>query len=264
MMDTVLQMTENIIQAPDDEKYRQLKMTNKALQSKVLCHNGGLDLLRIAGFRKETTDRQAVLHMDNANTAHLQELQGWIREQVAAALNMEGAQMIGAKVCAECTIQFRLPAGLRGNQPVFAAFFRHERLGAALDFAKKLLPPSRRAVAEVRLPFASMDLGSPDHLGQTIEAAGLVPRATLMVVAEASPEGAEARAPKKAPSEAAALAAARAERERCHRLLQEQRKADRERVLLQFQEDRKEFQDKNSHPSSQNQPDKEDVEMENT
>lgn len=52
---TGLKVLENVLQNPDEPKYRQMKRTNQALSSKLLAvaHDAGLALLQEAGFKED-------------------------------------------------------------------------------------------------------------------------------------------------------------------------------------------------------------------
>jgi len=47
---TVIKILDNVLDNPSEEKYQRLRKSNESLQSRVLAHPGGVDMLLAAGF----------------------------------------------------------------------------------------------------------------------------------------------------------------------------------------------------------------------
>lgn len=55
-IETLTKYLQNIIQHPDDEKYRKIRQSNRIFNEKVLPCEGALDFLLAAGFTEQTID----------------------------------------------------------------------------------------------------------------------------------------------------------------------------------------------------------------
>lgn len=55
-IETLTKYLENIINNPDEEKYRKIRMSNRIFCDKVKCVEGGLEFLHGAGFIEQTID----------------------------------------------------------------------------------------------------------------------------------------------------------------------------------------------------------------
>jgi hypothetical protein len=82
---TVLQLFTNIIDHPDEQKYRQLKCRNATLTSKVLSQRGGLDLLLAVGWKQRAWDFEEFLIFDDADLTLLCTAQEKIRKHLVSS-----------------------------------------------------------------------------------------------------------------------------------------------------------------------------------
>lgn len=57
-IETLTKYLQNIIQHPDDEKYRKIRQSNRIFCEKVLPCEGALDFLLAAGFIEQTIDEE--------------------------------------------------------------------------------------------------------------------------------------------------------------------------------------------------------------
>lgn len=60
-IETITKYLQNIIQHPDEEKYRKIRQSNRIFCDKVLPCEGALDFLLAAGFTEQTIDDEAFL-----------------------------------------------------------------------------------------------------------------------------------------------------------------------------------------------------------
>uniref|UniRef100_A0A336M5Y8 CSON009594 protein n=1 Tax=Culicoides sonorensis TaxID=179676 RepID=A0A336M5Y8_CULSO len=60
-VETLIRYIENIINHPDEEKYRKIRMSNRIFQEKVEHVEGALDFLRAIGFTEQTIDDEKFL-----------------------------------------------------------------------------------------------------------------------------------------------------------------------------------------------------------
>ena len=57
-MSTLLKILDNIIQDPNEPKYRKIRVQNKAFQEQVACMEGAIDFLLGAGFEEKQLSHQ--------------------------------------------------------------------------------------------------------------------------------------------------------------------------------------------------------------
>lgn len=67
-IDTLKKYLENIIQHPDEEKYRKIRMSNRVFSEKVQPVEGALDFLIGAGFLETNIDNEPFLIYSDDNT----------------------------------------------------------------------------------------------------------------------------------------------------------------------------------------------------
>lgn len=60
-IETITKYLQNIIQHPDEEKYRKIRQSNRIFCEKVRPCEGALDFLLAAGFKEQTIDDEAFL-----------------------------------------------------------------------------------------------------------------------------------------------------------------------------------------------------------
>lgn len=67
-IETLTKYLQNIIQHPDDEKYRKIRQSNRIFSEKVLPCEGALDFLLAAGFTEQNLDdEQFFIYSDENN-----------------------------------------------------------------------------------------------------------------------------------------------------------------------------------------------------
>jgi uncharacterized protein (DUF58 family) len=66
---TLQRLLQNIQDHPEEAKYRSIKRSNKAIQSRLLSIHGMLDILNIVGFRPLDSDTLSIISLDNVDTA---------------------------------------------------------------------------------------------------------------------------------------------------------------------------------------------------
>lgn len=85
-IETLTKYIENIIQHPDEEKYRKIRRSNRIFADKVAPCEGALDFLLAAGFIEQTIDDEPYLiYLDENNPNGIDEL----KELVEALHNSE-------------------------------------------------------------------------------------------------------------------------------------------------------------------------------
>lgn len=67
-IETLKKYLENIIQHPDEEKYRKIRMSNRIFADKVAPCEGALDFLLGAGFVEQTIDDETFLIHSDENS----------------------------------------------------------------------------------------------------------------------------------------------------------------------------------------------------
>jgi PUB domain len=78
--ETVFKMLDNIIANPEEPKFRDLRATNKTLQSKVLNAHGGKELLHLLGFEKIFKFGENYYFMSEVSLDYLQQAKGWLQQ----------------------------------------------------------------------------------------------------------------------------------------------------------------------------------------
>lgn len=60
-VDTICKYFKNIIDNPDEEKYRRIKISNKIFQERILSLEGSLDFFISAGFKQESLEKDGII-----------------------------------------------------------------------------------------------------------------------------------------------------------------------------------------------------------
>lgn len=66
-IETLTKYLQNIVQHPDEEKYRKIRQSNRMFAEKVGPCEGALDFLLAAGFSEQTIDNEAFLIYSDEN-----------------------------------------------------------------------------------------------------------------------------------------------------------------------------------------------------
>ena len=61
---TLAKMIDNLVQKPDEPKYRRINLQNEAFKKRVSCFVGGVELLRAVGFVKNDQEKVLVMEGD--------------------------------------------------------------------------------------------------------------------------------------------------------------------------------------------------------
>jgi hypothetical protein len=72
-------IVQNIVDHPEEGKYRELKCENKTIHSKLLAREGGLDILHVFGFVDKTSHGVKLLVFDSEDVSTLSENLNWLR-----------------------------------------------------------------------------------------------------------------------------------------------------------------------------------------
>lgn len=73
-IETLTKYLENIINHPDDEKYRKIRMSNRIFDDKIKPVEGGCEFLIGAGFQEQEIDGEMFLIFSSENSSNLPEL----------------------------------------------------------------------------------------------------------------------------------------------------------------------------------------------
>lgn len=74
-IETLKKYLENIIQHPDEEKYRKIRKSNRIFSDKVACCEGAIDFLIGAGFEEQEIDGEPFLiYSDDSDTGSFETL----------------------------------------------------------------------------------------------------------------------------------------------------------------------------------------------
>lgn len=140
LLSTVGSVLRNVAENPGEAKFRQLRVRNKAVQSKILAGNGGLQLLRLVGFRRCMRDDEEIFHLagDSRWLPHLGLVREWV-ESTKAELSEPGSAAHGGggaggehKTAASAILQVKMIDGSN----VTAGFEEQEPLEAVVSFVR--------------------------------------------------------------------------------------------------------------------------------
>ena len=138
VLDLLSTICKNILDSPQESKYRVIKLTNKAIQSRLVGRKGGIEFLTAAGFVTKTVDNLKVLQLEmipgeeNEQMTELEESLSWLRTTIDTCIKMADThQRQPHESCAEGMVQLRFPTGLT----VIGGFARNDRIRDVLSFA---------------------------------------------------------------------------------------------------------------------------------
>lgn len=87
--ETLSKYIENVVNNPDDEKYRKIKLTNRIFCERVRGVEGGYEFLVGAGFDEQTIDDEAFLIYSKDEIDQLPELLDALRNAERIALDLD-------------------------------------------------------------------------------------------------------------------------------------------------------------------------------
>jgi hypothetical protein len=77
---TIINIIENIINFPNEEKYKSIRFNNKSFTENIIKVKGSLDLLICLGFIKKIKDHQEFLILQNTNNIQMCILKDYLEE----------------------------------------------------------------------------------------------------------------------------------------------------------------------------------------
>ena len=98
-LSTLKTIYDNIIQHPNDDKYRQIKLTNKRFSSKVWCYPAAVNLLRMSGWEQ---DGDYVRLQDESHAKAISELLEEALGRISTLYSSESA--LDTSSSAECCV----------------------------------------------------------------------------------------------------------------------------------------------------------------
>lgn len=87
--ETLSKYIENVVNNPDDEKYRKIRLTNRIFCERVRGVEGGYEFLIGAGFVEQTIDEEAYLIYSSDEIDQLPELLDALRNAERIALDLD-------------------------------------------------------------------------------------------------------------------------------------------------------------------------------
>ena len=251
-----------IINTPNEDRYRSLKLSNDTIKRRILARSGGVEFLKVMGFTevtKSSGEKHLELEWDKQgkDIDTLKLGKDWLVSTCDAYKTFHtNAGREDDELLAECTIQLRMPTG----QTITGGFMQSDSLAQVHKFAQSYFVKARRQAVRLSQPGNSaFDACSTASLGSL----GLGSRIKLTVISqdEAQTDSIFSAAARRAlvagnsdvygdtqvsshqamPASVAATAAAAEKRKREQRREQEAREEERQRALSAFQEDREAF-----------------------
>eukprot|EP01041_Mallomonas_annulata_P003362 gene3362-6656_t len=153
LQDILQKILINIKSNPSDMKYRELKASNKSIQTRVLSRKGGLEFLNAVGFKSTNASDQKILVLEMDEVIDIEPLVDnaitWLNDVVKSCYEMvtvSGRTL--TDTCAQCIIQLRLPTG----QSVQGGFLLDDILLDVLNFGKCFFIESRLTPPDMWYP----------------------------------------------------------------------------------------------------------------
>lgn len=262
LQQVLVSIVTNILDHPEDSKYRSIKLSNKLVQAKIAKRKGGFEFLNGLGFDVVAgKDGDKVLYLGNEGDAgvsdealsavtrhHLEQALQWLSANVQICLEYSRIQQPGRassayasamteRPCAECIIQIKLP--LSAGNSIAGGFGRTEKLSDVVRFAKCFFTDER---AESLLLRRAQDASVVDTSSDvSLIEAGLFPRAVLLATTQSDEERVGAlKTAQRAVAVEIKQQSEQSERVRKEKVaLSEARKRDKEKTLQAFKDDRK-------------------------
>lgn len=269
----VVKIVNNILNNPDDLKYSRLRFQNKALQSKILSKNGGLEVLLSFGFEVEISpaDNEKYLYYPilqllasdgggEEDRAEVMELLTtsleWLENTVRTSLNFVQQKLdVEANVLVDIAAQSLIQVQLPTQKIVLGGFLLGDLVEDVRKFAASFFQTDRQPHVILKLAH-DLSFDFEPFLECSIEELQLFPRAKVLalldenaLVVKQNSDGAQVYTPSSArfqhahdSGETEALKEQQAKvREEKRRREEERKQEERRRALtLQaFQEDRK-------------------------
>lgn len=135
-LNTIKKVLGNIIKNENVSKYRYLKHENTIMKQNVLEIKGGLEFLQAVGFRtirvSETNHNASFLQ--DVNISSLNDSIEWLENTISTCKVCQTTQLNiieNTTVCAECTIQIKLPNG----SIIQGGFLKSDKMNDVRSFA---------------------------------------------------------------------------------------------------------------------------------
>lgn len=88
-IETLTKYLENIINHPDEEKYRKIRMSNRIFAEKIKPVEGGCEFLMGAGFQEQEIDGEIFLIYANEDSSNLPELLDGLRNAEKITIDLD-------------------------------------------------------------------------------------------------------------------------------------------------------------------------------
>lgn len=145
-IDTLFKYLENIVNNPDDEKYRKIRLSNRIFGERVRGVEGGYEFLVGAGFVEQTIDGEVYLIFSGDSVDHLPELLDALRS--AEKIGLELDRNIEVLLPSQAR-KFELPSDFYRMSPEDVK--KEQRLRTeALESAQQLKTKAMREKEELR------------------------------------------------------------------------------------------------------------------
>lgn len=253
LQEILIKIVENIIKDPSEIKYRELKCSNKTMQTRVLNRKGGCEFLTALGFTLVVRLDQKMFLLEPTDEEDLVSflLEGisWLTETVHVFIERAQKRSVGENdQCAECILQLRLPTG----QSVQGGFHKNEKMSEVLGYACCYFLEDRRSDILLRLPDSTSVPIEGETLERTLEELGLYPKAVLVISLQTNTKRAVTMDSTAVSVKAqVALQTEKAKKARAARLAEvEALKRERERVIQSFKDDRSDQKERKKNKTS--------------
>lgn len=145
-IETLSKYLENIVNNPDEEKFRKIRLSNRVFSDKVRGVEGGYDFLIGAGFVEQTIDEDQFLIFSSESVDHLPVLLDALKSAEKICLELD--RNIGVLLPSQAR-KFELPSDFYRMSP--EDLKREQRLRSeALESAQQLKTKAMREKEELR------------------------------------------------------------------------------------------------------------------
>ncbi|CAB3405783.1 unnamed protein product [Caenorhabditis bovis] len=185
-IETISKYLQNILEHPDEEKYRSIRAGNKAFQERVASAVGGIELLKSVGFTEKENNGETFYVFTRGSDAHLCDALESLRNGQSLfslrtkEMRMRDEQLRNYKY-KYTLIRIRCP----GNLLIQGVFSTYEPFSAVREFVASILSDAASA-CEYSIADASNQILEDET--QTLAQIGLAPAAVLHLKMSQVPE----------------------------------------------------------------------------
>lgn len=113
LIKTLLKVLGNIVEQPEEQKFRKLKLANKTIRAKIVDLQGGVEFLRSMGFRRMLVDGEPVLSLGDSylDLSWLKVGIKLLNDHRARLEITESPNHYSNQALAECALVIVLPGG---------------------------------------------------------------------------------------------------------------------------------------------------------